>query len=138
MTFEYIEYLCGPRGCGREELLRAVVYLYGEGGACVSFLDLRRRRWTGPSLEEALRGGAEVASSDALYAGSPAKCREDGAQPVWLDVLTLDVDLKPPPVVARVEDGRVIFADRSTGEVVKRVSQSRLEDAAKELARRYR
>ena len=138
MTFEYIEYLCGPRGCGREELLRAVVYLYGEGGACVSFLDLSRRRWTGPSLEEALRGGAEVASSDALYAGSPAKCREDGAQPVWLDVLTLDVDLKPPPVVARVEDGRVIFADRSTGEVVKRVSQSRLNGAVKELARRYR
>jgi len=138
MNFSYVEYLCGPRGCGRDDLLRAAVYLYNSGNACVSFLDLRRRKWIGSTLGEALRGGAEVASSDALYAGSPARCREEGAQPVWLDVLTLDVDLKPPPVTARVEDGRVVFTDRTTGEVVKRVAQSRLEDAAEELARRYR
>jgi len=134
--FDYVEYLCGPGGCGGEDLMRAVVYLYG-GGACVSFLELKRRRWVGPALQKALDEGAEAASSDTLYTGSPAKCREDGAAPARLDVLTLDVDLKPPPVMTRVEDGRVVFADRATGEVVKRVAQGRLGDAVREVARRY-
>jgi hypothetical protein len=135
--FDFVEYLCGPRGCGREELLRAVVYIE-QGGACVSFMSTGSGRWvSGVPIWKAVRWSADVASSDALYAGSPAKCREAGTGPVWLDLVTLDIDLKPPPIIVERDGGRYVIRDRTTGEEVKRASESRLKAAVKEVARRY-
>jgi len=135
--FDYVEYLCGPRGCGRGEWLRAVVYIE-QGGACVSFMNTGDGRWvSGEPIWKAIRRGADIASSDALYAGAPAKCREGGAAPAWLDLLTLDIDLKPPPVVVERDGGRYIIKDRTSGEEVKRASEGRLKAVVKEVARRY-
>jgi len=136
--FDYVEYLCGPRGCGRGEWLRAVVYIE-QKGACVSFMSTASGRWvSGEPIRKAVRRGADTASSDALYAGSPARCRETGAVPAWLDLVTLDIDLKPPPVVVERDGGRYVIKDRATGEEVKRASESRLKTAVKEVARKYR
>jgi hypothetical protein len=136
--FDYVEYLCGPRGCGREDLLRAVVYIE-QGSACVSFMSTRSGRWvSGEPIWKAVRRGADIASSDALYVGSPAKCKEAGTEPVWLDLVTLDIDLKPPPIVVERDGGRFVIRDRATGEEVKRVSESRLKTAVKEVARMYK
>jgi hypothetical protein len=135
--FDFVEYLCGPRGCGREELLRAVVYIE-QGGACVSFMNTGNGRWvSGEPIWRAARRGADIASSDALYAGAPSKCRESGAAPTWLDLVTLDIDLKPPPVVVERDGGKYIIRDRSSGEEVRRASESRLKAAVREAARRY-
>jgi len=135
--FDFVEYLCGPRGCGREELLRAVVYIE-QGGACVSFMNTANGRWvSGEPIWKAARRGADIASSDALYAGAPSRCREAGAAPRWLDLVTLDIDLKPPPVVVERDGGRYIIRDRSSGEEVKRASESTLKVAVREAARRY-
>ena len=136
--FDYVEYLCGPRGCGREELLRAVVCIE-QVGACVSFMSTASGRWvSGVPIWKAARRGADIASSDALYVGSPAKCREAGAEPARLDLATLDIDLKPPPVAVERDGGKYIFRDRATGEEVKRASEGRLKAAVREAARRYR
>jgi hypothetical protein len=135
--FDYVEYLCGLRGCGREELLRAVVYIE-QGGTCVSFMNTATGRWvSGEPIWKAARRGADIASSDALYAGTPVKCREAGAAPTWLDLVTLDIDLKPPPIVVERNSGRYVIKDRASGEEVKRVSEGRLKAAVKEVARRY-
>jgi hypothetical protein len=134
--FDHVEYLCGPRGCGKEELLRAVVYI-GEGRGCVSFMNVGSKEWFGVPIWEA-RQWTDIASSDALYAGRPrARCREEGAQPQKLDVLTLDIDFKPPPVAVERDGDRYIIKDRASGEVVKRASESRLERAVKEAAARF-
>jgi len=135
--FDHIEYLCGPRGCGKEELLRAVVYI-GEGRGCISFMNVGSREWLGEPIWEARRKKMDVASSDALYAGRPrARCREEGARPSRLDVLTLDIDFKPPPVAVERDGGRYVIKDRASGEVVKRALESRLESAVKEAAARF-
>ena len=137
IRFDFVEYLCGPRGCGREELLRAVVYIE-QGGACVSFMNTANGRWvSGEPIWKAARRGADIASSDALYVGSPAKCREAGAAPAWLDLVTLDIDLKPPPIVVERDGGRYVIRDRASGEEVRRVSENKLRAAVKEAARRY-
>ena len=117
--------------------MRAVVYIE-QGGACVSFMNTGGGRWvSGEPIWKAIRRGADIASSDALYAGAPAKCREASAAPVWLDLLTLDIDLKPPPVVVERDGGRYVIKDRASGEEVKRASEGRLKAAVKEVARRY-
>jgi len=135
--FDHVEYLCGPRGCGKGELLRAVVYI-GEGRGCISFMNVGSKEWLGVPIWEARQKGIDIASSDALYAGRPrARCREEGAQPQKLDVLTLDIDFKPPPVTVERDGDRYVIKDRASGEVVKRASGSRLERAVKEAAARF-
>jgi len=135
--FDHVEYLCGPRGCGGERLLRAVVYI-GEGRGCISFMDVGSKKWLGEPIWEARRKKMDIASSDALYAGRPsARCREEGARPSRLDVLTLDIDFKPPPVAVERDGGRYVIKDRASGEVVRRASESRLESAVKEAAARF-
>ena len=137
-AFDHVEYLCGPRGCGGEGLLRAVVYI-GEGRGCISFMDVGSKEWLGEPIWEARRKGMDIASSDALYAGRPrARCREEGARPSRLDVLTLDIDFKPPPVAVERDGGRYVIRDRRSGEVVKRASESRLENAVREVAAKFR
>jgi len=134
--FDHVEYLCGPRGCGREEWLRAVVYIERDG-ACVSFMDTHSGRWvSGEPIWRALRRGADIASSDALYAGSPARCTERGAVPARLDLLTLDLDFRPPPVAVEVDGSKYVFRDRATGAELKRAAEGRLKDAVREVARR--
>ena len=131
--FDHVEYLCGPRGCGKEELLRAVVYI-GEGRGCISFMDVGSRGWLGEPIWEARRKKMDIASSDALYAGRPsARCREEGARPSKLDVLTLDIDLKPPPVAVEKAGGKALIKSRSGG-VVAAVAEAELSDAMPALA----
>jgi len=131
--FDHVEYLCGPRGCGKEELLRAVVYI-GEGRACISLMDVGSREWLGEPIWEARRKKVDIASSDALYAGRPStKCREEGAQPRKLDVLTLDIDLKPPPIIIEKAGGKALIRSRSGG-VVATVAEAELGDAVPALA----
>ncbi|MCC6021203.1 MAG: hypothetical protein LM577_07555 [Thermoproteaceae archaeon] len=116
-----------PDGRAAEVLRRyRLLDASGSARACIAALDVVNGEWRGPPAP-AVGRYVDVASSDALYDGLPLRCSERHAAPAVIDVVRLDVDLKPPPYAVRREGGRVKIVDRQSGAVVKEVSESRYD-----------
>jgi len=123
---------------GRAEEVLAKFGLLAQGGGvrpCTAGYGVVGGRWYGPPAP-AVGRYVDVASSDALFAGAPRRCKAVETKPAVIDMIRLDMDLKPPKFIIKRSDGKVLVIDRKSGVVLKEFPEKKYsaEAAAKALA----
>jgi len=106
---------------GRAEEVLAKFGLLAQGGGvkpCTAGYDVVGDRWRGPPVSVVGRY-VDVASSDALFAGVPRRCMAAETKPAVIDMIRLDIDLKPPKFIIKRPSGKVLVIDRKSGVVLK-------------------
>jgi hypothetical protein len=112
---------------GRAEEVLARFGLLARGGGvrpCAAGYDVVGDRWRGPPAS-AVGRYVDVASSDALFAGAPRRCRAAEAKPAVIDIIRLDRDFKAPRFIVKRADGKVQVIDRESGVVVKEFDEKK-------------
>jgi hypothetical protein len=123
---------------GKAEEVLAKFDLLARGGGvrpCTAGYGVVGGRWYGPPAPVVGRY-VDVASSDALFAGAPRRCKAAETKPAVIDMIRLDIDLKPPKFIIKRSDGKVLVIDRKSGVVLKEFPEKKYsaEAAAKALA----
>jgi len=124
-----------PDGKAEEVLARFGLLARGGGvRPCTAGYDVVGDRWRGPPAP-AVRRYVDVASSDALFAGAPRRCRAAEAKPAVIDIIRLDKDFKAPRFIIKRSDGKVLVIDRKSGVVLKEFPEKKysVKAAAKAL-----
>jgi hypothetical protein len=124
-----------PDGKAEEVLSRFGLLARGGVRPCTAGYDIMDDRWRGPPAPVVGRY-VDVASSDAVFAGAPRRCRAADAKPAVIDIIRLDRDFKAPRFVVKRVDGKVQVVDRSSGVVMKEFDEKKYsaKSAAKTLS----
>jgi len=117
-----------------KDVLSKYRLLAGDGSVrpCIAGFDVVDGVWRGPPAPLVGRY-VDVASSDALFAGVPERCRTGGARPALLDMIRIDRDFEAPRFLVRRAEGKVQVLDRKAGVVLKEFSEAKY--SAKAAAR---
>ena len=123
-----------PDGKAEEVLSRFGLLKQDGVRPCTASYDIIEGRWLGPPASVVGRY-VDVASSDALFAGAPRRCRAAEAEPKVVDIIRIDIDFKAPRFILKAADGKVQIIDRGSGVIVKEFDEKKysIKAAAKEL-----
>jgi hypothetical protein len=124
-----------PDGKAEEVLSRFGLLARGGGvKPCTAGYGAVDGKWYGPPAT-AVGRYVDVASSDALFAGAPRRCRAADAKPAVVDIIRLDKDFEAPRFILKAAGGVVQVIDRRSGVVVKEFEEKKYsaKSAAKAL-----
>jgi len=109
-----------------KDVLSKYRLLAGDGSVkpCIAGFNVVDDEWRGPPAP-AVGRYVDVASSDALFAGAPERCRTGGARPALLDMIRIDRDFEAPRFIVRRAEEKVQVLDRKSGVVLKEFPEAK-------------